>query len=689
MQYEFEQRPNVAELISDYNLDADNPQEAILRVSRAYMTRRCLWQNKNDRMTKDYPGANPWQNASDLEVPVADTRTTKLTALCMNALQNAQVLAVPRNAMVKEKAASRAAFVKYMMDTWTPNAEKEKEAAIQSLFERGVAVTEVGWKTQTRKAKEIIDLDLLIQAAEESEELAFFIEQVMDETREEEAAQRLSNDYGIRIGAARKAVRNLRSSGIAEITVVKNDIDHPVCSSLEWLNQVIFPIYTGRQEPDRVHVRKFMTTQDLIQNVENRGFDKEVVDDIIENKRFYTVSEMLSPSRGGAPFVSDLELISNQNLNVVEVICRYSKLVDRTDGSIAIYQTFFSPGQNQDMRPIKHELLEGWDRFPLVWTRLEEDSALLVQSRSICSKLRGNQFQQKVIRDSNQDQRSITINPPRAYPSGRPPSSWGAGATFAERASERGLNRVIQMPETSLQNLRVEQYLDEEADKIAGLRVGRPEDMVYQQFLVNKVLAHFSKVAELMLKCYHDNAKDDTIYFRVTGSPDTYRFDKSMNAENVDVQLLYDVRTMDGSYLDKLAERLKIISSMDSGRRINMNNLVDVATNIFLPSYAGYLLQDSEESRRDILQRVANDLALIWSGQEPGPQQNAAQTALPYLQEYVQKPSVQERIASDMEYAENLQRYIAYYEHDEVQQTNAITGALGERPGELEGINNA
>ena len=89
----------------------------------------------------------------------------------------------------------------------------------------------------------------------------------------------------------------------------------------------------------------------------------------------------------------------------------------------------------------------------------------------------------------------------------------------------------------------------------------------------------------------------------------------------------------------------------------------------------------------ELLRKVADDLALIWSGQSVGAQPNGAQMALDYVRQYTQKQSIQQRLAADPEYAEALTTYIEQYEFQLDQQQNAVTGRIGTAPAELQGVN--
>jgi hypothetical protein len=84
---------------------------------------------------------------------------------------------------------------------------------------------------------------------------------------------------------------------------------------------------------------------------------------------------------------------------------------------------------------------------------------------------------------------------------------------------------------------------------------------------------------------------------------------------------------------------------------------------------------------------VTSDLAKIFAGIPVGAKPNGGEIALQIVQEYIQQPNIQEKLASDPVFAQNLQNYTAKYEQQLAQQRNAEIGRLGAEPAQMGNMN--
>ena len=116
---------------------------------------------------------------------------------------------------------------------------------------------------------------------------------------------------------------------------------------------------------------------------------------------------------------------------LIEIVYAYQRLVDPDDGSEGIYCTVFHKdygGENNEAPAYaKRELLNGYEDYPVVVTKLSEDSKRLYDTTTVPDILRGIQNQVKVERDSRIDRNSLSTLPPILHPVGQAPSDWGPG----------------------------------------------------------------------------------------------------------------------------------------------------------------------------------------------------------------------------------------------------------------------
>ncbi len=71
--------------------------------------------------------------------------------------------------------------------------------------------------------------------------------------------------------------------------------------------------------------------------------------------------------------------------------------------------------------------MNGYEDYPVVVTKLSEDSKRLYDTQTIPDVLRGIQQQVKVERDSRIDRNSLATLPPIMHPVGNAPKDWGPG----------------------------------------------------------------------------------------------------------------------------------------------------------------------------------------------------------------------------------------------------------------------
>lgn len=684
--------PNIKNLNNVWRKDLSDHSGFADQCADSYNQRRMWWPGKSLDQKKHAIDAKPWVGASDQEVPVIDPRINTLVALCMNAIRDGNVSAAPVNGEDAERAAATTVFIRWMLDCWIPNSYDQIELSLNDMFEKGMAATWCGWEKRLRTHLEEIDLEQIAEQFPEAAEL------FADEDRVEEAIEVFQQSFeGVNVKRAKKALKQLRKNGVAEIPVIKGDIDRPVVESKCPRSDIIYPSYTmDTKKVDRVHIRHFMSIQDLTAAIYSEGWDKDWVEDIIEEHMGMTSQDIDGPYGSRNAYManqsSTLFNLGNRDAeDLVEVIRTFQRLVDEEDGAEGYYQTIWSPAQSEDdegnMGYGLFELLNGYDEFPIALTTMTRDSKRIYDVRNVSDLLRGNQRQSKVNRDASNDQLSISMNPPRTHPAGRPASVWGAGADFATRRGEEGLYKTLDVPDTHREGMEREQFLSDEADFIMGLKEGSPMALTRQQYFVNRALVHVAEIARLSYKGYQKFYDGEDIHFRITNSPDPQTFNKGPMDEELDIKIFYDVRTQDDKYVKQSVETLLKLTQSDPTGTVDPSEVIRVVAQLTVPQFASRILRSAQASRADVLKKVSQDLSLIASGQSVGAQPNGGDIAIEYIQQYAQQEDIAQKLAEDPMFAQRLSAYLDQYTFQKQQQENAETGRLGTPPTDLQGIN--
>jgi hypothetical protein len=690
-------KPNIKELHRAYRQDLDGNTTSWEVMRDSFDQTRMQWPGKTRDQKKHQLGAKPWPGASDAEVSIIEPRNDTLVALIMNAVKSGHVSAFPVGNNDAEEAANTSSFMRWMMDSWIPDFEEEIELSAHHFVEKGIAATFCGWEKHLRPHLERFDLEEIMN--EQTPEAMEFAEMLMDEDREEEVLSALAEQFAdIDEKGAKKALKQLRNEGVADVPVFKDDVDHPIVVAKDPSCDFIMPSWAmSAKRIPRIHFRNFMTTQDLLSNASSQGWDKDWVDEIIENHMGVTQSEIDGQLGNQSTFGNNrsAHIFGNSNdeaRDLTEVVQTFAKFIDKESGAMGIWQIVWSPRQitaNKDGEEAYalYELMNGYDEFPVVVTPFSRDTKRLYDVRSIPERLRGTQRTAKVTRDSTLDQFSITNDPPRTHPAGRPAAQWGAGADFATRRGEENLYKTLEIPNTRREGVELERYLNEEADFIAGLDMDNPLAVQRQQHTINRFLSHLAGVARLNYKNYQKLYGKEEIYFRITGSPDPQTHNKGSGQEELDVRIIYDTRLNDPEFVKETTQTLIGLKAANTDGNYSNKEIDAVVAYLSVPQFASRILRAPDAARQEILKNVADDLALIYSGQQVGARSEGANIALEYIdQTYMVKQSIQMRMSQDEEFAEALQIYRGQYEQQIVQSQNAVTGRLGTEAAELQGI---
>jgi hypothetical protein len=323
------------------------------------------------------------------------------------------------------------------------------------LMEKGIMVSYVGWNREKRSYLQSISLEQIGQA---SPGLVELILSEQDDTMLLNLIQDSFPDLSTK--RAKKAIKDLRKMGVAEIPLPRQTVDCPVVYACAPDGEVMFPSYiSDPQRAPYMFWRTFLTAQELEKKVTNEGWDRDWVDNAIETLRgkdsmYFDGEKVKTQTR--LPITDDNDLVM--------IVYAYQRLIDEEDGSEGIYCTVFHP---QTEGFAKHELLNGYDDYPFVVTRLANDQKRMYEVQTFSDILRGPQKQIKTERDSRIDRASLATLPPIMHPAGRPPSDWGPG----RRVPYRRLGEIAFGPIPPRDDGSVESELSmrEQADRAIGL----------------------------------------------------------------------------------------------------------------------------------------------------------------------------------------------------------------------------
>ena len=639
----------------------------------SYDDRRNWWAGKSRDHRKHGADAFPWEGAADMEAHTIDERITRLVSLFMSSLNRSNVRAFPVESTDIPRSKVVSNFLKWIVSSgYIPRFKREMELGANYLLERGILITYVGWHREDRRFLQRLDLNQIAQIAPEVVELI-----AAGENDDELIALLEATFPGVTKKRAKKALKDLRKTGEAELPIVRRQVDAPEVKTLAPDGDFFFPPYvTDPQRAPYCFWKTYYTAQELENKVITDGWDADFVETMIDKYRGVNIDSIEREQEGRrSTSLTDNAYEANE---LIEIVYGYQRLIDPEDGSEGIYCTVFHKEYSEGYA--KFELLNGYEDYPVVVTKLSEDSKRLYDTQTIPDILRGIQNQVKVERDSRIDRNSLATLPPILHPVGQAPTDWGPGRMIPYR--RKGDLDFAPTPPSPVGSIEIEKTMEAQADRLCGLDETSQISQVRKQFLVDKFLQHSAEVLQMCYKCFQ-RFGPDSVFFRVTGSPDPVVFDKGNPDENYDIMISYDVLNSDPETQEKKLQQMVALTQLDRSGRINIDNLLDAAANSIDPVLADRVLQPTEAAQEQVVKQVTDDLAKIFAGIEMPARPNGAQIALTVIQQYASQPDVAQRLQSDEAFAARLEKYAGQYTFQMQQAQNAQIGRVGTEPARM------
>jgi hypothetical protein len=665
------EEPDIGSLSNAYNTTLADLDKYFDTCLRSFNERRNIWDGKTQDLRKSGSTAFPWQGASDQEVNVVGERINTYISIFDQALQRSHIKAFPTSMASMARAGVVSSFLKWMKSSYIPDFKNQMEQGANYLLEKGLMITYVGWKRESRTYLQPMTLDEIAQSAPD------LIEIILDEDNEDIVINVLQQAFPkLSDKRAKKCVKELRTTGETQIPAPRQSVDCPIAYACAPDGEVIFPSYVS--DPQRspwVFWRCFLTAQELEKKVANEGWDEDWVDNAIENLRgndsMYYDGQKIKRS-------SILPVLDENEL--VMVVYAYQRLIDEEDGSEGIYCTVFHPTTDGYA---KHELMNGMDDYPFVVTRLAHDQKRMYEVDSFPEILRGSQMQIKTERDSRIDRASLATLPPIMHPAGRPPSDWGPG----RRVPYRRLGEIAfgPIPPMDTGSMEIEMAMKVQADRAVGLDLDNPLATMKQQFYINKYLDHVREVLTMAWKLFQRLGPDE-VFFQVTGNPNGQIMSKGSPDENFSIVVSFDTTSNDPEVAEAQLKNMVSLLQFDRNGRLDTDKLLEFSAQAINPMFADYVLQPAEEAQQKVMKDVTDDIAKIYAGIEMPARPNGAQIAMQMLQAYVQQPDVANRASSDEAFGQRLQKYADQYQFQLTQAQNAQIGKIGTAPSDMGGM---
>ena len=514
----------------DDNLDLTTYRDKCAKNSDL---RRNRWAGKTDNLKKSSATAFPHQGASDTEVYTVDKAIQNHIAMCMNALRRSKIMAYPREASDVERSGEVSSFLRYMRDGGIKNFYREMELSASYGAEKGIMVTYTGWEEKKRPVLKRYDFDQIMETLPELDPImaqgeADLMEMLADEDRIEEVLELFNSvdEWDINEKRVKKALRQLRKDGVADIPFISSDGGTWDVSTKAPDSDVILPVFTmNPQDSPRIHMRMLMTGQDVQSAASSDDWDQDWADYMVENHTGMSASKFRNPNHGsswnsGAGNSSVAQYAATgQARDLIEIVYTYERLIDREDGAEGIYLTIWSPLSNGEVSGVpsyaKRTLMSGRKSFPFVITPLTYETKTLYDSITFPELLKAAQKTKKILRDGYIDEQEYSVSPAMYGAPGVDLSQVGPGARMNGPSAR--MPSFIDKPSNFTPNLNLDQVITDESSEHIGQNPDDPISQSRNQHEINKFLYHAQGVLSAAYEVYKLEGPDE-LFFRVTGS---------------------------------------------------------------------------------------------------------------------------------------------------------------------------
>jgi hypothetical protein len=506
---------------------------------------------------------------------------------------------------------------------------------------------------------------------------------VLDPSREADAISGFRQLYPeISEADARPVIRDLRTKGEARFLLPYIRRDCPAVVALA-TNEDVFidPEAPSLQQARSIHRLEQVSESILRERVRSKKYDPAFVKQVIATQKGKRTPQLYHNLQ--RPLLE-----SGDPSRMFEIVHTFRRLGDE-DGVPGIYYTCWNYGITEKSKgesaPAAWHGLLNYDHgdYPFVLFERERRSRVIDDARGIGEIASTWQDCVKSEWDARRDRNSLATVPPRFHPPGRPPSEWGPGAQLGtHHPSDYG---YFETPKYDIGSKEFELDVREHANRYFGR--ANPEEpqpvhaQLAQQELADDWMAANSEVDTQVLKLMQQFMPDE-FYYRVVGSVKAAPIHASREEiqGSFDVSIAYDVSILDSEKVKPMMELIQAALTWDLGGRIDRDELVAVAFEMFAPNLAERILKQGEEAAAGEVADEADAYAQIFAGVpvdiKPG---QSYQLRLKWWQEMLaSNETAKSRMNADEYFKGLVERRIKQLSHQVEQFTvNAQIGRLG------------
>jgi len=631
----------------------------------------------------------PWEGASDTRIRLADEVVNDNVRVLRAAMARLTVQASPVESGDTMESAAVTTFMKWLLhQKMKQNLRREIPLLVNWQENFAASVLAITWdeEVQTRKIRVgslELHADMTKMAADPAtaKEGAMGLEMLnalFDKTREDEVAAWLRSMHeALGKGAARRAVRQLREKGecvVPDPIVVRSQ---PLWTALRVMRDVFFPANTfDLQKSPWVAFREPITPEELRSRVLTDDYNEDVVEDAITRCLGKTLLDSVryDNERAQKAVVDDVD-------GLVEVMHFHRKSVD-ADGYLKIEVTSFVPGIPDALK--KEDSDYRHREYPCVDFICDRTERIIIDNRSVPSRIETQQQEVKTQRDYRADRASVSIMPPVKVPMARAnvKLTFGPAAQIPERRP--GEIAWMSPPQMDGDTVNLEKQVRADVDSYFGRMseaVAPQRQALYQQSSVDDFLGGMQQAVKQTLALARQYY-DDALFARVTGVQMPFALSDEDVTGEWDVTLDFNAGDLN---MEGVLAKLKVINEAvlpaDTEGVVDRAGMIEWAMRSIDPSLSARIVRAAEPARNREREDEQMQFVKIAAGVEPEMKegQNYA-LRVSELENIMKNPQLQQRYATDEIFRKLVDTRKKHFEFQMQQRQNAQIGRMGAAP---------
>jgi len=698
-------QPDIKAMAEAINDAAALASTEIDYMARDENTRYCWWpdQQDNGRKPDTVNGreAQPWPQASDVRVRLADSLINYDVKLCKSAARRARLTVRGTESGDMRDAGKMQLYVDHLRHTRLKRSNlREAELATQFRQTYGKALTAVTWQQEWALEYVEVTQEDLIKAVQEAQQQGQSVPQaemlalLIDPALHDDAAEMLVKFMPpLDKAEANRQVKAFSRDGVMVLPKQYLRVNEPRREALKLWRDVWFPVNTEDvQRAPWIAWRRTFSPAEIEEKQASEQWNEEFCAAVIDKVGMTVVTSLGSDSLEAArreSYRSSEEEMEGR----CEVFYFYHTITD--DRGVPTKQlTVMSPhimgaeGFGFDEAPVGLDQPVGYDHgmYPFVEHRRERTDRQLVGSRGVAEIVMTDQASAKHLRDARINQTDLVLQPPVI----RPEREIGLPLTLRPRGEvgERKMNatRQMVMPNTAPAG----EPLEESAvrDAMRYFARNREEDQVaaglYDQDLADDFCDEEAEVWRMLIKLCQQFENEMTFQRIVGGATSKVHLTREEIQGEFDLQMFYNTDINDPERLKAKVELYHKMILPSSQGEIDNAPVSRGLMAYYFPEFADEAMRDNGQASQKEIEDEENNWTKMMGTVEPTMKEEGQnfQLRMQWLEQQMAKPESAQLLQA-LPWFEPLVGKRMEHLRFMVQQktTNAQTGRVGVQAG--------